>query len=268
MSAAAQPGDPKPLAVPAEQHARAKELVRKLDDDDVGVRDQASADLKAMGRLALPTLVEALKGKPSYEVSVRVDKLLPLARKDDFEARSPVFLADADGKFDHTFPGWTELKTAAGDTPETRKLFTAILKEDEYREALTGVFAVTADERKLFEERWQAKFLKWLTPARAGQPPVWPVEWHAAALLADLVYARDYVDHARLKPLLAVLNSETGQQALAGKGSYGAAFPALIRHWVISQHGQNGMYTAAQLCAIPNWGGGSRLDWNCTRNCS
>ncbi len=249
LPALAQPGDPNPLAVSADQQARAKELVRKLDDDDVDVRDKASADLKAMGRLALTALAETMKGKPSNEVSVRVEKLLPLARKDDFDARAKVFLADADRKYGHALPGWTELKKAAGDTPDARKLFTAILKDDDARGMLTAAFAANHDERKAFEKRWTTRWMGGKN--RSAGDPDWPVEWNMAALLADLVYDRDYSDGLRAKAVRGCLQrTDEGKLAVQEKGKYGQAVRALLRHWMVEQGGPYGNYDAAQLVPV------------------
>jgi hypothetical protein len=260
LSLVAQPGDPKVLAVPADQTARAQELVRRLDDDDVDVRDRASADLKAMGRLAIPALVEAMKGKPSNEMTLRVERLLPAARKDDFDTRYPVFLQDTDGKYDHSFLGWDELKKAAGDTPEARKLFTAILTDNESRAMLMAALAPSLDERKAFEKRWTTKWMAWLKKGGGGDPN-WPVEWNAAALLADLVYGRDYYDGTRVMSVRGCLQrTDEGKLAVQEKGKYGKAVRALIRYWVGGQMGSNGMFDASELVTHLKFDHPTRLD--------
>jgi WD40 repeat protein len=62
-----------PPSLESEQVAR---LIRKLDDDDFAVREEADAALQRLADLAVPTLQKALKGKPSAEVRRRVTRLL------------------------------------------------------------------------------------------------------------------------------------------------------------------------------------------------
>ncbi|HEV3238659.1 MAG TPA: hypothetical protein VGZ25_16850, partial [Gemmataceae bacterium] len=51
-------------------------LIADLDNDDSDVRDKATDDLKQMGKGAEPALREALKGRASAEVRVRLELLL------------------------------------------------------------------------------------------------------------------------------------------------------------------------------------------------
>ena len=74
--------DPASLVVPPEQVAKARDLVRLLGSDFYRDRDTATRELEAMGRLALPALIEA-RYHPDPEVQSRVAWLYPLAVSDD-----------------------------------------------------------------------------------------------------------------------------------------------------------------------------------------
>jgi sugar lactone lactonase YvrE len=51
-------------------------LIADLDNDDSDVRDKATDDLKQMGKAAEPAIREALKGRTSAEVRIRLELLL------------------------------------------------------------------------------------------------------------------------------------------------------------------------------------------------
>ena len=242
--------NPKSQAIPADQVARAKKLVRQLRNDDVDVRDKASSELAKMGRLSLPVLLDTLKATTSNEVETRIELLLPTARKDDFIARYPVFLADKDRKYDHDLPGWNELKRAVGDTPESRLLFSEILDSEECRANITSAFGTSTDERKAFESRWMVKYKKWLSPLNSGRDSNWELEWDVAALLADLVYGRDYHDDVRVMAVRGGMQTTEGKKAIEGKGKYSRVVLAFIRHWIGEQKEQHGLYAAIELCSI------------------
>src|SRR5215813_7259533 len=99
-ASAASP-DPRDLAIPPAELARAKELVRRLGSEDYKDREAAQGELAKMKRLARPVLAEAAAADPSPEVRSRAARLLPRAEADELQARVDTFLADADGKFEH-----------------------------------------------------------------------------------------------------------------------------------------------------------------------
>ena len=70
-TAVAASPDPASLLVPPEQVAKARDLVRLLGSDFYRDRDAATRELEAMGRLALPALIEA-RYHPDPEVQSRV----------------------------------------------------------------------------------------------------------------------------------------------------------------------------------------------------
>jgi hypothetical protein len=263
---AAEPKDPKTLDVPAEKTAAAKALLAKLDDDDSLVRDKIAAELKAMGRHALPALLEAQKGKLPRRVSDRVAELLPGARTEDFYARAALFKADKERKYDHVFPGWDELKAAAKDTKESRQLMADILNDEDCRDMLALAFDTTDDGRKRFEERWKAKRDEWwaahMVEVRAGRPSGGakpkadaPLHWAPAALLADLLYDRDYRSDFRVFVYAQYFTAtDEGKLAFANKGKYGSAVPDLTRRWIEQQYGWNGMGDGERLAREMKFG--------------
>ena len=128
---AASPGlaaspDPATLRVLPEETARARVLVRQLGSDIFRERDDATRELATMGRRALGALDEA-RSDPDPEVWTRVGQLYPRATRDEMSARVAVFLADADGRYEHDIPAWPKFRAALGDGPAGRELFTELL---------------------------------------------------------------------------------------------------------------------------------------------
>jgi hypothetical protein len=120
--------DPKSLDVPAELQLKATELVRRLGSSVYRERELASRDLAKMGRYALPALAEAVRASDEPEVVERAEALLPKAQAIDMKARVACFLADAEGKYEHTLPGWGKFKEVAGNSKASRELFAEALK--------------------------------------------------------------------------------------------------------------------------------------------
>lgn len=60
---------------------RVAKLIGELDSDDFTVREQASKDLRNLGRLIVPSLRKALEAKPGDEVQRRLTELLDAATK-------------------------------------------------------------------------------------------------------------------------------------------------------------------------------------------
>lgn len=106
--------DPKTLEVPEEVLQRAKQLVRQLGSDNYVERELAEQELLRLGRLARPALLEAVHDDPDAEVRFRCQTLLPRATSLELKARLELFLADADGLYDHNLPGWNEFRSAVG----------------------------------------------------------------------------------------------------------------------------------------------------------
>ncbi len=133
--------DPKSLAVPDDLQKQAKDLVGKLSSPVYAEREKATRELAKMGRMALPALQEALGSATEPEVALRAEGLMPKAEADDMKARVGSFLADAEGKHQHTLPGWERFKAVCGNDRATRKLFAEMLKS-----TLTHQMLLAADK--------------------------------------------------------------------------------------------------------------------------
>jgi hypothetical protein len=119
--------DPATLAVPPETDKLARELVRQLGDRDYDTREDATRQLRDLGRLALPALQDGFDHSPSPEAAERCDQLLPRARALDIRARVDCFAADAAGRYRHDLPGGAEFFAITGRTEPARKLFRTLL---------------------------------------------------------------------------------------------------------------------------------------------
>lgn len=145
--------DPKSLTVPPATAARAAELVAALASRDYAERDDATKELRKLGRLAYPALRDALRTNSNAEVRFRVEMVLPAARLADLEARLECLLADGEGKFQHDqLPGGKAFLAAAGRTVASRTLFATMLRSDN-RTMLLAADEPEADLRKKFDER-------------------------------------------------------------------------------------------------------------------
>ena len=244
--------EPKELAIPPEKAAEAKALIAKLDDDDVDVRDRASAGLETLGRFAYPAMVEALNGKPSNEVRNRLEKLLPAARKADFDARYPLFLADKEGKQEHRLLGWDKLAEVAGDTTESRKLFRDILADDALRADLLLSQATTKDDLTTFDHRWERRWKEWGNSGRGYRPKASePFTFVAACWLADLISAHERDENGGSRN--AVVNmflkhSDEGKLVAQGKGAYEDVPLKLAKKWIDTRRGYWELAAAHSLC--------------------
>jgi len=130
--------EPGPISVSVEDRARATELVRQLGSDSFIDRDQAHKDLWSMGRHAIIALKTAANADPDPEVRRRCELLLPRANALDFEARLAAFLADTDGKFEHSLPGWDKFRGLTANELLAREFFVEMLRSDGNRHLLAG----------------------------------------------------------------------------------------------------------------------------------
>lgn len=103
--------DPKSLVVPDQVLSKARDLVQQLGSEEFAEREVAEKTLEQMGRVARAALLEGANADPSPEVRTRCQTLLPRATTLEMKARIEVFLADAEGRFEHDLPGWHELRS-------------------------------------------------------------------------------------------------------------------------------------------------------------
>lgn len=114
LPASAVSPNPQDLAIPAGDLLRAKSLIPRLGSEQYLERENAERELAKMGRLAGPVLREAIVVNSDPEVRQRVARLLPKADAADLKARTEAFLADADGRYEHSMPGWAQFRRFAG----------------------------------------------------------------------------------------------------------------------------------------------------------
>jgi hypothetical protein len=119
--------DPKSLDVPADVAKAAAELLKKLGSPTYKDRELASKELVKLWRQAVPVLMEGL-ASDNPEVVERAEALLPKAQQLDMKARVACFLADTEGKYEHTLPGWGRFRETAGNSKASRELFAEALK--------------------------------------------------------------------------------------------------------------------------------------------
>jgi hypothetical protein len=113
--------------------AQAKKLIKQLGDTSYKQREIAFAELKKLGRHALPALKLASVEEANTEIRLRCQDWLPEVMAADFEARLQAFLLDTENKYNHELPGWNEFRTASKSHPLAREAFVSLLREPEQR---------------------------------------------------------------------------------------------------------------------------------------
>lgn len=131
--------DPRTLVIPSTDRSRAHELVQQLGSEEFAAREEAEQALAAMGRLARPALLEGASSDPSPEVRARCESLLPRASALDMKARLEVFLADAEGKYEHDLPGWNQFRAVV--CPDFNLFGFVISSDPKMKKAARDVFA-------------------------------------------------------------------------------------------------------------------------------
>jgi len=187
VSSAAEP-DPKSLAIPPAVAAEAADWVRQLADRQYAERDEATRELRKLGRLALPTLQEALATNGNPEVRLRVELLLPAATAADIRAKVECFLADADGKYQHDLPGAKSFFAAVGRAPVAKKLFADIMRSAN-RDLLVAVDGPKADLERKYLARRDELNLSANTPIIINRPGVANTTGPTAVDMATLLFA-------------------------------------------------------------------------------
>jgi len=145
--------DPKDLEIPPQELSKARELIRRLGSELYREREEAQAELSKMGRMARPVLLEAATGDPDPEVRFRCSRLLPKAGADDLKARLDTYLADTDGKFDHSLPGLKQFRKIVGSDKAARDLFVEIIKSPYNLELLQMLDKSPADAGRAISDR-------------------------------------------------------------------------------------------------------------------
>jgi hypothetical protein len=157
-SATAASPDPKDLAIPPAEMAKARELVKQLASEVFKEREQAQDELAKMGRLARPALTEALTSDPSPEIRTRALRLMPRAEAADLQAHIETFLADTEGKFEHDLPGWSLFRKEAVTKDEAtakgaREIYVEAIKTPANLELLSYLYSPEAAGRAIADRR-------------------------------------------------------------------------------------------------------------------
>jgi hypothetical protein len=242
--------NPKDLAVPQGELARARELVGRLGSPAFDEREDAQDDLEKMGRLALPALAEGLNASPSPEVRFRCQALIPRASALDLQARLDTFLADDAGKFDHDLPGWNEFKTVAGAAAVSRGVFVDLLADPANRALLLAVAGPPADLGTLVAARKQELY-QWRFPRTSGAA-------RRAATVADvtaLLFAESRVSskHVPRSVTVSTLLTFPGvTAALTDGGEKGGVYRAVVAEWVNTRDDAVSMYQALTVASNLN----------------
>jgi hypothetical protein len=113
--------------VTADDDAKARELVAALGNPYFPAREEAFLELRELGRLALPAIVDAIENSQIPEVARRCELLQPRAYALEVRARVDCFSADTAGRFKHDLPGADQFFAITGRTPAARQLYRDLL---------------------------------------------------------------------------------------------------------------------------------------------
>jgi hypothetical protein len=234
--------NPKDLAIPPAELARAKELVKKLASEEFEEREEAQETLEKMGRLAMPALLEGLNTNPSPEVRSRCLALVPKAAQEDLNARLETFLADTEGKYDHDLGGWNEFRKIAGNSSASRATFVELLKEPVNRSLVLAVGGSPQELGRLVAARkneiYQMRFPRTANAPRKEQT----VQDVLALMFAESHVAAKYVP--RTVTTTTIYNVAGLTNAITGNEERGPIYKSIIGNWIETRDDAVSMYTA------------------------
>jgi hypothetical protein len=265
--------DPASLAVPPEQLARARDLVRQLGSEAYRTRDRAARELAEMGRAALPALASG-RDDPDPEVRMRVVALLPRAEADELRARVETFLADSEAKYAHDLPGFNRFRAVAGDDRDARDLFAEILKNRANYDLLLALRGIPAEKVPplaaaagavaaagpeapplgelnlvLAARRLDVQFRVYQQAAASGGRQATPdLTDIALMLLAESLLPDSKAPFNPFQYQFAnFLYQEPLRSAAVGKGKHGPALRRLVIHWMDTRDGVSGLSNAVSM---------------------
>jgi hypothetical protein len=234
LASAESSPNPKDLAIPPAELARAKDLVVKLGSEDFDEREDAQDNLAKMGRLAMPALLEGLNSNPSPEVRSRCQSLLPKASHEDLESRLATFLADVDGKYEHDLPGWNEFKkTVGGSTSGSRTVFVELLKNSVNRTLVLAVAGPPSELGTLIAARKQEVY-----HMRFPRTPNAVRKEQSVTDVIALMFAESHIESKYVPRTISntTIYNIAGLHAAASDGSDKAAvYKAVVGHWIESR---------------------------------
>lgn len=118
---------PTTSAPPDAETKKAAQYVNDLGNPHFRVRDTAARELKRLGRLAKPALLDGMKSADP-EIWNRCAQLLPEVMALDLKSRVDAFLADTENKHHHDLPMMDRYQSIVGKDTPSRKLFADIVK--------------------------------------------------------------------------------------------------------------------------------------------
>lgn len=114
-------------AAPSAELAEVVQQLALLGDEQFQARERATDRLIELGAVALPQL-EAAREHPDREIRYRVERILTIVRRNDFQRRLEAFAADNRSEADYGLPGWPIYRDLVGSTPASRALFVEMLR--------------------------------------------------------------------------------------------------------------------------------------------
>jgi hypothetical protein len=249
-AAAASSPDPRDLAIPATDVARAKSLVARLGSARFGEREGAQDDLARMGRLALPALLDGITTHPSPEVRFRCQTLLPKATAADFQARLDTFLADTESRYDHDLPGWNQFHKVAGKTTASRAVFVHLIQESENRELLPALGGSKKEIGDLVAARKQELYVR-----RYQRVPNIPARPPTVAEVMALVFAESRIETpaaARTISISVLMSSADVRAAILDSSDKGKVYKSLLVHWLDTREDAASLYQGISVATNLN----------------
>lgn len=237
--------DPKSLAVPPAEVSRARELVGRLGSASYRDREDATAELAKMGRLAKQALAEATTTEADPEVRARTTRLLPKAEADDLKARIDTYLEDKDGKFDHDLPGLKAFRAAAGANAKARELYVEILNSPYNLEMLAAMDRGNVEGGRAVSDRRTTLYSGLIQQQQVfgGRRPT-PVKQPSLADIAAVLFAESQIPYefvprttVQWQQVSGVMLFQQGasQTAINGSGPHADAYKAVVGKWLATR---------------------------------
>ncbi len=257
LATAADP-DPKSLAVPPAAAAEAAEWVKQLADRDYAERDEATKELRKLGRLALPTLLDALATNSHPEVRLRCEILLPAAVSADIRAKVDCFLADKDGKHRHDLPAAKAFFAATGRTEAAKQLFGDMIRSAN-RDMLVAVDGPEADLQQKYLARRGELNVSLTGAVIINRPGGTAATGPTAVDMAALLFAEAKLPDRGLgagvgigvvrnqQSLLSNYQFQTQLRNAIESDARKEALAAVLSHWMDTREQPQSIYTAVSF---------------------
>ena len=131
---------------------RVAELIQQLASPEFSLREQATADLLALGEAAIKQLRTPPTGL-TFEARTRCQRIESKISTELFALRSRQFLLDSDGQHNHGLVGWEQFREIVGTTRTSKLLFLEMLEADsELVQLIVTVHSDKGSQAKSFEQ--------------------------------------------------------------------------------------------------------------------